>query len=82
MIDFVCWVLLVALFVMFLRTLAEKWGILEFLQVNDPNEFLQKLFTCSFCQSFNLALFICIFLAIFIHWYLIFVPIFSCNIRW
>ena len=82
MIEFVCWVLLVALLVMFLRTLAIKWGILEYLQVNAPNEFLHKLFTCSFCQSFLLALLICIFLAIFVHWWLIFVPIFSSVIRW
>ena len=82
MIDFVCWVFLVALLVMFLRTLAIKWGILEYLQVNAPNEFLHKLFTCDFCQSFHLALFICIFLAIFVHWWLIFIPIFSSVLRW
>lgn len=82
MIEFVCFVLLVALAVMFLRTLAMKWGILEWLQVNAPNEFFHKLFTCDFCQSFWLGMGICLFLAIFVHWYLIFVPIFSCNIRW
>lgn len=82
MIEFVCFVLLVALAVMFLRTLAMKWGILEWLQFNAPNEFFHKLFTCDFCQSFWLGMGICLFLAIFVHWYLIFVPIFSCNIRW
>jgi hypothetical protein len=25
---------------------------------------------------------ICVFLAIFGHWYYIFVPLFSCNIQW
>jgi hypothetical protein len=25
---------------------------------------------------------ICVFLAIFGHWYYIFVPIFACNIQW
>jgi hypothetical protein len=29
-----------------------------------------------------LGLAICIFLAIFVHWYFIFVPMFSCNIQW
>ena len=82
MIEFVCYVLLVALAVMFLRTLAMKWGILEWLQVNAPNEFFHKLFTCDFCQSFWLGMGICLFLAIFVHWYLIFVPIFSASIRW
>lgn len=82
MIDFVCWVLLVALLVMFLRTLAIKWGILEYLQVNAPNEFLHKLFTCSFCQSFWIGMAISVLLAIFVHWYLIFVPFFSSVIKW
>jgi len=82
MIEFVIYIILVALAVIFLRTLAMKWGILEYLQVNAPNEFFHKLFTCDFCQSFWLGMVICVFLAIFVHWYLIFIPIFSCNIRW
>lgn len=82
MIEFVIYIILVALAVNFLRTLAMKWGILEYLQVNAPNEFFHKLFTCDFCQSFWLGMVICVFLAIFVHWYLIFIPIFSCNIRW
>lgn len=81
MIEFMCYVAFVALAVMFMRTLAIKWGILEYLQVNAPTEFLYKLFSCSFCQSFWLGLVVSIFLAIFVHWYLIFVPIFSANIR-
>ena len=82
MIEFVCWVFLVALLVMFLRTLAIKWGILEYLQVNAPNEFLHKLFTCDFCQSFWLGMAISVLLAIFVHWYLIFIPFFSSVIKW
>lgn len=82
MIEFVIYIILVALAVLFLRTLAMKWGILEYLQVNAPNEFFHKLFTCDFCQSFWLGMVICVFLAIFVHWYLIFIPIFSSVIRW
>lgn len=82
MIEFVIYIILVALAVNFLRTLAMKWGILEYLQVNAPNEFFHKLFTCDFCQSFWLGMAICVLLAISVHWYLIFVPIFSSVIRW
>lgn len=82
MIEFVIYIILVAFAVLFLRTLAMKWGILEYLQVNAPNEFFHKLFTCDFCQSFWLGMVICVFLAIFVHWYLIFIPIFSSVIRW
>lgn len=82
MIEFAVAVALVALAVKFLRTLAEKWGILEWLQVHAPNEFLHKLFTCSFCQSFWLGLAICIVLVVFgapLYW--LSIPIFSCNLR-
>ena len=82
MLEFASVVFLVSLAVSFLRTLAIKWGILEWLQVNVTNPFLSKLFRCAFCQSFWLGLVICIFLAIFGQWYYILVPICSCNIQW
>lgn len=83
MVEFLCYVLLVALLVMFLRTLAMKWGILDWLQFNAPNEFFHKLFTCEFCQSFHLGMIISIVLAIFVgKWYLLLIPIFSSPIRW
>ena len=63
MIEFVCWVLLVSLLVKFLRTIMEKWGIREWLQVNAP-------------------LAISVFLAIFVHWWMLFIPVFSCNLRY
>jgi len=82
MIEFACTVFLVSLAVSFLRTLAIKWGWLEYLQVNVTHPLLSQLLRCNFCQSFWLGLAICIFLAIFVHWYFIFVPMFSCNIQW
>ena len=82
MLEFAFCVFLVSLAVSFLRTLAIKWGLLEWAQVNSPNPFFDKLLHCDFCQSFWLGLVICVFLAIFGHWYYIFVPAFSCNIRW
>lgn len=79
--DFVCWTLLVAAAVKFMLTLAEKWGILEWLQMNAPSEFFHKLFTCNFCQSFWLGLCLSILIAIFVDWPLILVPIFSSSLR-
>lgn len=79
--NFLCWVVFTALLVKFLRTLAEKWGILEYLQAHAPNEFLYKLFSCEFCQSFWLGTCLGILLGIFVDWHLIFVGIFSCNLR-
>ncbi len=82
MIEFGIAVVLVALFVKFIRTLAEKWGILSYLQAHAPNDFLYKLFSCEFCQSFHLAMLICIVLVVLgapIYW--LSIPIFSCNIR-
>lgn len=82
MIKFVCYVVLLALAVKFFRTLAEKWGILEWLQVHAPNDFFSQLFHCEFCQSFWLGLGISIVAAVITGtWILLLAPIFSCNIR-
>lgn len=80
-IDYLVIVVMVALFVKFIRTLAEKWGILGWLQAHAPNDFLYKLFSCEFCQSWWLGLAISIVLGVLIDWRLIFVPFFSSNIR-
>lgn len=82
MIEYLSFVVLVSLFVKFLRTLGEKWGIIEYLQVHAPNEFFHKLFTCEFCQSFWLGMILCIGVVLFgapIEY--LFVPFFSANIR-
>ena len=90
--EFLVWAVLVALAVKFLRTLADKWGILEYLQLHAteiqdklpiklPTDFMYKLFSCEFCQSWWLGICLSILLAIFVDWHLIFVPIFSSNIR-
>lgn len=83
MIEFAILVFLVACVVNFLRTLAIKWGILEWLQVNAPNEFLHKLFTCDFCQSFHLGMLVCIIISIFAReWWYLLIPICSSTLRW
>lgn len=50
-IEFVCWVAVIALAASFLLALAVKWGWLEWLQVHAPNEFFERLFNCKFCTS-------------------------------
>lgn len=47
-----CWIFAVALAAAFLLLLAVKWGILEWLQVHAPSDFLHELFTCHFCTTF------------------------------
>jgi len=49
--DFVCWCAVVALASAFALSLARKWGVIEWLQVHAPTEFLGKLFSCKFCLS-------------------------------
>lgn len=82
MLEFIAYVIFVSLVVKFLRTIAEKWGWLEWAQVNAPNDLIEQLLHCPFCQSFWLGLLVSLFLAIFVHWYLIFIPFLSCNLRY
>lgn len=77
-ITFFCWAVVVALFAAFLLTLAEKWGIREWLQVHAPNDFFYALFTCNFCQSWWLSVVICITLFVVIcHWQILAIPLIS-----
>ena len=77
-VSFVCWVAVVALVAAFVLALMQKWGLLEWLQVHAPSDFLHELFTCKFCCSFWVAVFISlvIFLVTGILAYL-FIPICS-----
>ena len=82
MLEFVLWVFLVSLAVKFLRTLMEKWSIRERLQVNAPCDLHHEMLMCDFCLSFCMGLVIGVFLAIFVHWWMLFIPVFSCNLRY
>lgn len=74
--NFVCWVAVVALAAAFLLNLAVKWGIMEWLQVHAPNAFFEKLFNCKFCCSFHTAMIISLFLCIGTgQWSLLLVPV-------
>jgi len=82
MLEFVCWIVVVSLAVKFLRTLGEKWRVFEWIQINSDNELVCEWARCGFCQSFWIGLAICLILAIFVHWWLIFIPPLSCNLRY
>lgn len=78
MVDFFCWIAIVALAAAFFLSLAAKWGWIEWLQVHAPNDFLHKLFSCKFCCSFWVGLGISLTLCIATgQWVLLSIPIFS-----
>ena len=81
LLDFTLWVLLVALLVGFIRTLMEKWKIREWLMAHLKWGLAVEALKCDFCTSFWIGMVISIILAITVHPSLLFVAIFSCNIR-
>ena len=54
----------VSLSAAFVLGLAVKWKILEWLQVNAPNEFFGKLFNCKFCCSWWVSVLISLTLCV------------------
>ena len=78
LINFICWVAVVALAAAFLLSLAVKWKWLEWLQVHAPNAFFEQLFNCKFCCSWWVSVLISLTLWVVIgQWYLLVVPICS-----
>lgn len=61
-IEFICWVAVIALTAAFLLALATKWGWIEWLQVHAPTEWLNKLFSCKFCCSWWVSVLISLIL--------------------
>ena len=77
-IEFVCWVAVVALAAAFLLGLAAKWHWLEWLQTHAPNDFFNKLFNCKFCCSWWVSVVISLTLCVATgQWWLLAVPICS-----
>lgn len=75
MLDFICWVAVIALLVAFILALAAKWGWLEKAQVHAPNDFLYKLLSCHFCTTWWVCVVLTIgCLAATGNWSLIAVP--------
>lgn len=77
-VDFICWVAVVALAAAFLLGLSVKWGWLEWLQVHAPTPFFEKMFNCKFCMSFHVSMIISLTLSVATgQWYLLAVPVCS-----
>lgn len=78
MAEYLFCVLIVALVAAFLLGLLNKWGVLEWLQVHAPSDFLNRLFSCRFCCSWWMSVLICgIWLAVMGRWEMAFVPVCS-----
>lgn len=76
--EFISWVAIITLATAFILALAQKWKIVEWLQVHAPNDFLNELFSCKFCFSFHVSVIISLILALVTNeWLLLFVPICS-----
>lgn len=59
MMLFLARIIVVALIAAFVLTLARKWGIIENAQIHG-NDFVARLFSCNFCLSWWVCLFISI----------------------
>lgn len=80
-VDFLCWAMVVGLLGAWLLTLADKWGIREWLQVHAPNDFLYRLFSCNFCCAWWIGVVISLTLsATNGRWEMLFVPLISTMI--
>ena len=78
MCDFVCWVAVVGMIAAFVLSLADKWGIIEYLQIHAPNDFLNKLFSCPFCCSWWVGVAISLSLLLVTkEWFFLAVPLCS-----
>ena len=77
-IEFVCWVAVVALTSAFLLGLAVKWQWLEWLQIHAPNALFEKMFNCKFCCSWWVGVIISLSLCVATgQWVLLAVPVCS-----
>ena len=75
MLEFVCWIVVVALLAAFVLALAQKWGWIEWLQVHAESDFLYKLFSCHFCTTWWVCVLVALgALAVTGHWTLLLVP--------
>lgn len=62
MMNFVLYVIVVALLAAFVITLCDKWGVIEWVQVHG-NRFFAKMFHCQFCLSWWVAVVLSVIMA-------------------
>lgn len=74
-VDFVCWVVVIALAAAFALALANKWGWIERMQVHTRWDFLYKLLSCHFCTTWWICVLVALgAVAITGHWTLLLAP--------
>lgn len=80
MIEYVVFIVLIALAASFIVMLLAKWGAVEWMQVHGDN-FISKMANCDFCLSFWVNVIIAILVMAFTEdRMLLFVPLFSTMI--
>lgn len=73
--------LLVASAAAFFLALARKWGVVEYMQVHAPNQFLDKMFRCEFCLSWWACVVLTIFVVMALQEpFMFFIPFFATMI--
>ncbi len=73
-------IIIVSGFSSFAICLADKWGFVEWVQING-NDFFSKMFSCHFCLSWWTNVIACILIAIFMRdWAVLFLPFITTNI--
>lgn len=92
MIEFICWIAIVALLAAWIITLADKWGIREWLQVHADaivnkilprydSDFFNRLFSCNFCCGWWVAVIISLTLFVITEqWPMLAIPLCSTPI--
>ena len=74
-VDFLCWVAVIALAAAFALALANKWGWIERAQVRTRWDFLYKLLSCHFCTTWWVCVIVTIAaVAVTGHWTLLLAP--------
>lgn len=59
MVEFISLVAVISTLAAFVLTLLQKWGVVEWIQING-NEFFSKMAHCNFCLSFWCSVVLCL----------------------
>lgn len=80
-INIVFWGVIVGCIAGWLLKLADKWHVLDWLEVNAPNDFVWKLVTCEFCRTWWTGVVLCVLLLTFVcEWWVVLVPFVSLGV--
>ena len=74
-VNILVWAVILALVVAFIGSLLIKWGIIHTLQLHAPSDLLHELFSCRFCMSWWISIFISIWPIVNNGWEYLLVPV-------